>query len=82
MVGFSANSPMKQLDLLIAQYGGGPEFEKWSAGLAGQSEHGLLVELGRLRSISLTLRQALIEQQARTTAVFATMLATQAGGSL
>ncbi|MGN8096810.1 hypothetical protein [Methylobacterium sp. 22177] len=80
--GMAAQSPLKQLDALIAQYGGGPAFETWSAGLAGQSEHGLLIELGRLRSITLTLRQALVEQQARTTAVLGTMLAAQAGGGL
>lgn len=70
------------LDQLIAQYGGGDGFEAWSAGLAGQSEHGLLVELARLRSISLTLRQTQTEQQARLAALFATMVAVQAGGDL
>ena len=68
--------------LLIAQYGGGPHYEAWSAGLAGQSEHGLLIELTRMRSMSLALRQQLIEQQARTAAVLGTMLATQTGGNL
>ncbi len=81
-VGSAALSPLKQLDALIGQYGGGPAYETWSAALAGQSEHGLLLELIRLRSMSLTLRQSLIEQQARTSAVFGTMLATQAGGGL
>ncbi|MFY9290254.1 MAG: hypothetical protein WAP03_06120 [Methylorubrum rhodinum] len=82
VVGSTATSLMAQLEQLIGQYGGGPQFEAWSAGLAAQSEHGLLLELTRLRSMSLTLRQSLIEQQARTTAVFGTMLATQAGGDL
>lgn len=81
-VGSSAPSPLAQLDALIGQYGGGSQHEAWSAGLAGQSEHGLLIELARLRSMSLTLRQQLIEQQARTSAVFGTILATQAGGNL
>lgn len=81
-VGSAALSPLKQLDALIAEYGGGPGYEAWSAALAGQSERGLLLELARLRSMSLTLRQQLIEQQARTTAVFGTLLATQAGGDL
>ncbi|MGN7126783.1 hypothetical protein [Methylorubrum thiocyanatum] len=81
-VGSAATSPLKQLDALVAQYGGGPGYEAWSAALAGQSERGLLLELARLRSMSLTLRQQLIEQQARTTAVFGTLLATQAGGDL
>lgn len=82
VVGSSDTSLMAQLEALISQYGGGPQFEAWSAALAGQSEHGLLLELTRLRSMTLTLRQSLIEQQARTTAVFGTMLATQAGGDL
>jgi hypothetical protein len=80
--GTTAGSPLAQLDALIGQYGGGPQFEAWSAGLAGQSEHGLLIELTRMRSMSLSLRQQLIEQQARTSAVFSTILATQAGGNL
>jgi hypothetical protein len=81
-IGTSAASPLAQLEALIAQYGGGPQYEAWSAGLAGQSEHGLLIELTRMRSMSLALRQQLIEQQARTAAVLGTMLATQAGGNL
>ncbi len=81
-IGTTASSPLAQLEALISQYGGGPQFEAWSAGLAGQSEHGLLIELTRMRSMTLALRQQLIEQQARTSAVFATMLATQAGGNL
>ncbi|BCM87617.1 hypothetical protein [Methylobacterium indicum] len=81
-IGTTGGSPLAQLDALIGQYGGGPQYEAWSAGLAGQSEHGLLIELTRLRSMSLSLRQQLIEQQARTSAVFGTILATQAGGNL
>ena len=81
-VGSSAPSPLAQLDALTGQYGGGPQYEAWSAGLAGQSEHGLLIELTRMRSMALALRQQLIEQQARTSAVFGTILAVQAGGSL
>ena len=81
-IGTTAGSPLAQLDALIGQYGGGPQYEAWSAGLAGQSEHGLLIELTRMRSMSLSLRQQLIEQQARTSAVFGTILATQAGGDL
>ena len=81
-VGSSAPSPLAQLDALIGQYGGGSQYEAWSAGLAGQSEHGLLIELTRMRSMALALRQQLVEQQARTSAVFGTILATQAGGNL
>ncbi|MCJ2029502.1 hypothetical protein MKK50_08825 [Methylobacterium sp. J-043] len=81
-VGSAAPSPLAQLEALIGQYGGGSQYEAWSAGLAGQSEHGLLIELTRMRSMSLALRQQLIEQQARTSAVFGTILATQAGGNL
>lgn len=80
--GTSDVSPFAALDQLIAQYGGGDGFETWSAGLAAQSEHGLLIELARLRALSLTLRQTQTEQQARLAAVFATMLAAQAGGDL
>ena len=81
-IGSAALSPLQQLDALIAQYGGGPQYESWSAGLAGQSEHGLLIELTRMRSMALALRQQLVEQQARTSAVIGTLLATQAGGNL
>lgn len=77
--GSSAESPIDQLDNLIKQYGGGDDFEKWSAGLAAQSERGLLIELARLRSMTLRLRQTLIEQQSRNGALFATMLAAQTG---
>jgi hypothetical protein len=80
--GTSDVSPFVALDQLIAQYGGGDGFETWSAGLAAQSEHGLLVELARLRAVSLTLRQTQTEQQARLAALFATMVAVQAGGEL
>lgn len=73
-------SAMEALDSLVAQYGGGSDYETWSAGLAGQSEHGLLIELTRLRAMTMKLRQMETEQKARLTANFAALLALETGG--
>lgn len=73
-------SPSEALDALMDQYGGGSGYESWSAGLAGQSDRGLMIELTRLRAMSVKLRQADTEQRARLTALYATYLALEAGG--
>lgn len=73
-------SPVEALDALIAQYGGGTGYDEWSAGLAGQSERGLLIEYTRLRAMALKLRGVEAEQKARMTAVTAADLALQTGG--
>lgn len=75
-------APVQWLDELVAQYGGGAGHEAWSSALAGQSERGLIVELSRLRAMSLRVRQIKAEQQARITALFATMVGLEAGGPL
>lgn len=80
--GDEAVAPLTQLAELQAKYGGGPGYQEWSAGLAGQSEHGLLLELTRLRSMTLRLQQMQADSNARVATIFATMLAVQAGGDL
>jgi hypothetical protein len=75
-------APVQWLDALIDQYGGGSKHEAWSNALAGQSERGLMMELSRLRAISLRVRQLKAEQSARLTALFATMVGLEAGGPL
>ena len=67
---------------LLFHAAGGAGHEAWSSALAGQSERGLIVELSRLRAMSLRVRQIKAEQQARITALFATMVGLEAGGPL
>ena len=73
-------SMLEALDKLIEQYGGGTAYDAWSAGLAGQAERGLLIELTRLRAMNMKLRQVDTEQRARLTAVVAGLLALETGG--
>jgi hypothetical protein len=75
-------APVQWLDTLVEQYGGGSKHEAWSNALAGQSERGLMMELSRLRAMSLRVRQLKAEQSARLTALFATMVGLEAGGPL
>lgn len=48
-------SSMSAADWLISQYGGGREYEEWSAALVTKSHVGLLKEAARLRAIQLML---------------------------
>lgn len=75
----SNQSLVEYLNMIIDQYGGGPNHEAWAAGVAAQSESGLLRELARLRAMSLRLRQFQSEQQARLAAINAAMLALEVG---
>lgn len=77
-----AQAPVQWLDSLVDQYGGGSKHQAWSNALAGQSERGLMMELSRLRAMSLRVRQLKAEQSARITALFATMVGLEAGGPL
>lgn len=80
--GGGSQSLEAQLDLILDQYGGGPKFQQWSAQLAAQSERGLITELARLRGMSLALEQVTNDQQARMSAVMATLLAGTASGGM
>ena len=77
-----AQAPVQWLDSLVDQYGGGSKHQAWSNALAGQSERGLMMELSRLRAMSLRVRQLKAEQSARITALFATMVGLEAGEPL
>ena len=63
------------LDWYIAQFGGGENYEQWSAALVSKSEVGLNKEIARLRAINLQLAQYRQESQDRQLAVIATLLA-------
>ncbi|WP_234055866.1 MULTISPECIES: hypothetical protein [unclassified Xanthobacter] len=76
----SDTSLSESLDELLKRYGGGADYEAWSAGLTGQSERGLLVELSRLRALALSLRQSDTEQRARLSVLKAALLAVETGG--
>ena len=77
-----AKSPNDMLDELIDRYGGGDQYNDWSTKLVSQSERGLLLELARLRAISLQLRQQQIAQQGRLTVLYSTMLSLESAGDL
>lgn len=76
----AGTSPMEALDALIDQYGGGSGYEQWSAGLTDQSTRGLMIELTRLRAMSMKLRQEDTTQRGRLTALNAALLALETGG--
>ena len=63
------------LDWYVGQFGGGPDYEQWSASLVTKSEVGLLKEIARLRAINLMLSRYRQEAQDRQLAVTATLLA-------
>ena len=70
----------QQLNSLIDNYGGGPAYQKWTNALQMQSERGLVVELNRLRAISMRLRTYMNDSEARKAAVMAALLAAEASG--
>lgn len=79
--GDGAGSVLQAMDALIDNYGGGPAYEKWTNGLQMQSERGLMIELNRLRSLSMRLRTQLSDSDARKAATVAGMLAAEASGN-
>lgn len=64
---------------LLDRYGGGDEYEEWSAELVTKSEVGLMKEIARLRAISLALTIERNQSADRQQAVIATLLATEIG---
>ena len=68
-------SYIQALDWYIAQFGGGDQYEQWSAALVSKSEVGLMKEIARLRAINLQLSQYRQQSQDRQLAVIATLLA-------
>ncbi|NSX94407.1 hypothetical protein [Agrobacterium tumefaciens] len=79
--GDGAGSVLQAMDALIDNYGGGPAYAKWTNALQLQSERGLMIELNRLRALSMRLRTYHSESEARKAAVVAGMLAAEAQGS-
>ena len=79
-IGDGAGSVTQALDALIDNYGGGPAYQKWTNALQMQSERGLMVELNRLRAISMRLRTFMNDSEARKAATMAALLAAEASG--
>jgi len=75
--GAGALSVDESLSWLIARYGGGDGHAEWSAALVTKSEAGLVKEIARLRSISLTLQQQRTRADERMQAIMATELAVE-----
>lgn len=76
--GDGAGSVLQAMDALINNYGGGPAYEKWTNGLQMQSERGLMIELNRLRALSMRLRTYHSDSEARKAAVVAGWLGAEA----
>lgn len=70
-----SQSYLDALDWYVGQYGGGPDYEEWSASLVTKSEVGLLKEIARLRAINLELSSYRQDSQDRQLAVISTLLA-------
>jgi len=77
-VGDSAGSVLQAMDALIDNYGGGPAYTKWTNALQMQSERGLMIELNRLRAMSMKLRTFSADSEARKAATLAALLAAEA----
>ena len=71
-------SYMEAMDSLIARYGGGENYEEWSAALVTKSETGLLKEIARLRALSLQLQTFRDESSDRRQAMIGALLAGEA----
>lgn len=76
--GASVYSTSEAMDRLIAIYGGGEEYERWSASLATKSPVGLLKEISRLRSIQLSIENARQNVGDRRQAILAALLSAEA----
>jgi hypothetical protein len=76
--GGDSMSYLGSIDFLIEQFGGGPDYEEWSASLVTKSEAGILKEIARLRAINLMISQYRQESQDRQLAVIASLLAGEA----
>lgn len=68
-------SSFESLDYLIGRYGGGPDYEQWSAALVTKSEAGLHKEIARLRALNLMLQNRRQSISDRRQVVIAAMLA-------
>ena len=66
---------MGAMDSLVARYGGGEDYEEWSAALVTKSEAGLLKEIARLRAMSLQLQTFRDESSDRRQAMIGALLA-------
>lgn len=71
---------MGSMDWLIGQYGGGDDYEEWSASIVTKSVVGLSKELAKLKAVSLTLSNESSEITDRMQAVLATLLAVELDG--
>ena len=69
---------MSQLDWLISRYGGGREYEEWSAALVTKSEVGLIKEMARLNAVGLLLENFMSGSNDRREAMIAALLAAEA----
>lgn len=67
----------RSLEEIVGRYGGGPEYEEWSAALVTKSETGLVKEIARLRSLSLALENARQGSGDRRQAVIGALLAAE-----
>jgi len=74
----SGMSADEALSWLISRYGGGDEYEEWSAALVTKSEVGLAKEIARLRAIALGLENSLSGSNDRREAVIAALLGAEA----
>lgn len=68
---------LQYLDWLISRYGGGAEYEEWSAALVTKSEVGLLKEQVRLRAVNLMLENVAAASDDRRQAMIAALLSAE-----
>lgn len=71
----AANGVKDHLDWIVSRYGGGNEYERWSAAMVTKSEPGILKEVARIRSLAMSVRQMREESTERMTVIVGTMVA-------
>lgn len=71
----AAQGVSEHLDWIVSRYGGGPEYERWSAAMVTRSETGILKEIARIRSLSMGVRQMREASTSRMTVLVGTMVA-------
>ncbi len=71
----AAQGVKEHLDWIVGRYGGGAEYERWAASMVTKSEPGILKEIARIRSLSMSVRQMREESTERMTVIVGTMVA-------
>lgn len=71
----AAEGVKEHLDWIVGRYGGGAEYESWAAEMVTKSEPGIMKEVARIRSLSMTVRELREASRERMSVIVGTLVA-------